>query len=285
MSEALCLQSPAKVNLRLEILKKRDDGYHEIRTVFQKISLHDTLYFSLRKRKGISITTDNPDLPVGKTNLVHRAGHAFFQRAAYRGGLDVHIHKRIPLGAGLGGGSSNAAATLKALCQLLGSDLSHREMLELGLTIGADVPFFLRDGSAIATGVGEKLEKVTLPVLWYVLIYPNFEVSTRWAYQNSELTKNRFRLKIQKFLTTPCGILSILHNDLERVVSRTFPEIELMKGMLRSSGAMGTMVTGSGPTVFGLYFEEGGVLAAYRGLRGKVRRRGWAIFKAHSLSN
>jgi len=158
-------------------------------------------------------------------------------------------------------------------------------MLELGLTIGADVPFFLREGSAIATGVGEKLEKVTLPFLWYVLIYPNFEVSTRWAYQNSELTKNRFHLKIQKFLTTPCGILSILHNDLERVVSRTFPEIELMKGMLRSSGAMGTMVTGSGPTVFGLYFEEGGVLAAHRGLRGKVRRRGWAIFKAHSLLN
>ena len=285
MSEVLRLQSPAKVNLRLEILKKRDDGYHEIRTVFQKISLHDTLYFSLKKKKGISITTNDPNLPVGKANLVHRAGQAFFQRAGYRGGLDVHIHKRIPLGAGLGGGSSNAATTLKALCQLLGLEFSNREMLELGLTIGADVPFFLGEGSAIATGIGEKLEKVKLPDLWYVLIYPNFEVSTRRAYQNFELTKNRFHLKIQKFLTTPGGISHILHNDLERVVSTTFPEIELMETMLRSSGAMGTMVTGSGPTVFGLYFEQGGVLAAYRGLRSKVRRRGWTLFKAHGLSN
>ena len=126
MRSTLQLESPAKVNLRLEILKKREDGYHEIRTVFQKISLHDTIRFSLKKEKGISITTNQSALPVGRSNLAYQAAEVILSRSSYRGGVSIHIDKKIPLGAGLGGGSSNAATTLKALNDLLGSGSFHK---------------------------------------------------------------------------------------------------------------------------------------------------------------
>ena len=163
MTNSLHLESPAKVNLRLEILKRREDGYHELRTVFQKISLHDTLYFSLKRRKGVSITADHPKLPVGKKNLVYRAVQSMLKVSGYRGGVHVEIEKRIPLGAGLGGGSSNAATSMKALNQLLEINLSEKELMGMGLEIGADVPFFFLESAAIGSGIGERLKKVKLP--------------------------------------------------------------------------------------------------------------------------
>ena len=283
MKRALTLQSPAKVNLRLEILKQREDGYHEIRTVFQKISLHDTIRFSLRKERGISLTTNQLNLPVGKSNLVYQAAETLLKQSDYRGGISVHIDKRIPLGAGLGGGSSNAATTVKALNQLLEMGLSQREMISMGIQIGADVPFFFLEKGAIATGIGERLKEIELPVLWYVLIYPNFEVSTAWAYQNSRLTKKKFRLKIQEFLTTPEGISKILVNDLEDVVSRKFSQISLMKKLLFAAGALGSLMTGSGPTVFGIFSDKGNALRAYRRVGSQVRGQGWIVVQAHSL--
>ena len=283
MKRNVKLLSHAKVNLRLEILKKREDGYHEIRTIFQKISLHDTIRFSLKKAQGISITTNEPDLPVGKSNLVYRAAQAILNNSAYRGGISIHIEKRIPLGAGLGGGSSNAATTLKALNYLLEMGLSQKEMMTMGVKIGADVPFFFLEKGAIATGIGERLKEIDLPGLWYVLIYPNFEVSTRWAYQNTRLTKEKFRYKIHKFLTTPEAISKVLMNDLEEVVSEKYPQIHVMKEVLRSQGALGSLMTGSGPTVFGIYADEKNAASAYRNIRRRVTGKGWRVMRAHSL--
>ncbi len=284
MTETLHLESPAKVNLRLEILNKRKDGYHELRTVFQKISLHDTLHFSLKKEKGISIAIDHPNLPVGKTNLVYQAAQSMLKASDYQGGVHIEIKKQIPLGAGLGGGSSNAATTLKALNQLLKRSLSKRKLMEMGLEIGADVPFFIWEGAAIGSGIGEKLKKVTLPDLQYVLIYPNFEVSTRWAYQNFVLTNQRIHFNLHKFLKTPEGISSILFNHLEEVVSRKYPQIEVMKNSLLSRGALGALMTGSGPTVFGLFQDDKSAMGAYEKIKKMVARRGWVVFKAHSMT-
>lgn len=283
MTDTLYWESPAKVNLRLEILKKREDGYHEIRTIFQKISLHDTLHFSLRQRRGVRITTDHPGLPTGKRNLVYQAVRSLLERSDYGGGVDVEIEKRIPLGAGLGGGSSNGATALAALNRLLKINLTQKELMEVGAEIGADVPFFLFEGSAIGSGVGERLRKITLPTIWYILIYPNFEVSTRWAYQNFILTKTKYHFNLHKLLKTPEGIVHLLWNDLEGVVSGEYSEIRIMKRMLASAGAMGTMMTGSGPTVFGLFFGEKQATEAYQRLKRKVRGRGWRIFQAHSI--
>jgi 4-diphosphocytidyl-2-C-methyl-D-erythritol kinase len=283
MAKALQLKSPAKVNLRLDVLKRRDDGYHEIRTIFQKISLYDTLSVSLKKEKGISITTDHPDLPVGKKNLVYRAAQVILKKSDYEGGLRIHILKKIPLGAGLGGGSSNAATILKALNQLLELHLPMKELMKMGLSIGADVPFFFLKGAAMATGIGEKLKTIELQDLWYVLINPKFQVSTRWAYQNFMLTKRHFHFNLQRLGRTPEGISRLLWNDLEGVVSKKYHEIKVMKQMLLSSGALGTLMTGSGPTVFGVFSIRKDAEKAFEKLRHKVKERGWMILMAHSL--
>src|SRR4030043_1316214 len=283
MVEKLHLESPAKVNLRLEILRKREDGYHEIRTIFQKISLHDTLHFSLKRRRGIRITADHPGLPTGERNLVYQAVRSILERSDYEGGVDVVIEKRIPLGAGLGGGSSNAATTLKAVNQLLKMNLNRKELKEAGAKIGADVPFFLFEGSAIGSGVGERLRKITLPTLWYILIYPNFEVSTRWAYQNFILTKTKYHFNLRKLLKTPEGIVRLLWNDLEGVVSGEYSEIRIMKRMLTSVGAMGAIMTGSGPTVLGIFPGEKKATKACQLLKRMVRGRGWKGIQAYGI--
>jgi 4-diphosphocytidyl-2-C-methyl-D-erythritol kinase len=284
MTNTLHLESPAKVNLRIEILKKREDGYHEIETILQKISLHDTLHFSLKKEKGVTITTDHPNLPVGKDNLAHKAVESMLKVSGYKGGVHIQIEKRIPLGAGLGGGSSNAATTLKALNQLLELRVSKKRLMEMGLEIGADVPFFFLEGAAMGSGIGERLKKIELPALWFVLIYPNFEVSTRWAYQNFVLTNQRIHFNLQKFIKTPEGISRVLLNHLEEVVSKKYPQIDIMKKILCSGGAMGTLMTGSGPTVFGIFSEEKGATEAYGRIEELVKRRGWIVFRAHSIT-
>ena len=285
MLETLHLESPAKVNLRLEILKRRKDGYHEIRTVLQKISLHDTLHFALKKEKGVFITTNHPNLPVGKDNLVYKAVQSMVKVSGYQGGVDINIQKRIPLGAGLGGGSSNTATTMKALNQLLRLNLPRKRLMEIGLGIGADVPFFFLEGAAIGSGIGEQLKKKELPALWYVLIYPNFEVPSRWAYQNFVLTNQQFHFNLHKFLKTPEGISHILFNHLEGVVSRRYPQISVMKKIFFSAGALGTLMTGSGPTVFGLFQDDKSAMGAYEKINKTVARKGWVIFKAHSISD
>jgi 4-diphosphocytidyl-2-C-methyl-D-erythritol kinase len=284
MTETFLFDSPAKVNLTLEILRKRDDGYHELRTLLEKISLHDTVGFTLKQRKGIFITTTHPTLPTGKENLVYRAARSILARSDFTGGGEIDIEKRIPLGAGLGGGSSNAATTLMALNRLLEMNLPKKELMGMGLAIGADVPFFFLEGAAIGRGIGERLKRIELPRLWYVLVYPNFEVSARWAYQNFVLTKRRFHYKIHEFLRTPRKISSILRNDLETVVSRQYPQIEVMKKNLCSAGALAALMTGSGPTVFGLFPGEGSASEAYRKVKKMVRGEGWIVLKAHSIS-
>ncbi len=284
MMRKVRLKSPAKVNLSLEILKKRQDGYHEIRTVLQKISLYDILNFSLEKEKGIFIETDHPSLPIGRDNLVYKAAESILKRIKYNGGVRIRIEKRIPIGSGLGGGSSNAASTLKALNKIFKLDMSDKALMKIGSEIGADIPFFLFDGSAIGFGIGDKLKGIEIPHLWYILIYPNFEVSTRWAYKNFLLTKNQFHLKLHTFLKNIYNIPSILRNDLEGVVSKEYPEIEIMKRALLDVGALGSSMTGSGPTVFGIFESKRDVKKALEKLNIDFKERGWTIIEAHGIN-
>jgi len=284
MAKALRLKSPAKINLRLEILGRREDGYHELRTLMQKIGLCDSLSVSLKKEKGISIAADHPDLPLGKKNLVYRAAQIMLEKSGYQGGLRIDIRKRIPLGAGLGGGSSNAAATLRALNQLLGMGMPTKHLMKMGLSIGADVPFFFLGGAAVASGIGERLKEVDLPDLWYVLLNPNFEVSTRWAYENFILTKRHFHFNLQGLVRTPQGISRLLWNDLEGVVSYKYPQIKKMKELLLSNGALGALMTGSGPTVFGVFSGRRDAESAVKNLEDEVKKRGWLLLKTCSFA-
>ena len=215
---------------------------------------------------------------------MYRAAVMVLDRSDYRGGVSIRIEKRIPIGAGLGGGSSNAATTLRALNEMLGTGLRKKEMAEMGVKIGADVPFFLTQGAAIGMGIGERLKKVDLPQFWYLLINPDFEVSTRWAYQNVILTKRRFRSNIHKFLGTSGEISHMLRNDLEEVVKASYPQINTMKEILYSAGAAGALMTGSGPTVFGVFAAEGDASEAYRKIKGRVKKEGWILFKVQGIS-
>ena len=283
MKKTVQLESHAKVNLMLRVLRRREDGYHDIKTIFQKISLHDTLWFTLKRTGGVSISSNNLNLPPGEGNLVHRAALLVLNRSDYKGGIAVRIRKKIPMGAGLGGGSSNAATTLRALNQLLRLELPRKELMSMGLKLGADVPFFLMKGSALGSGIGERLQEIQLPELWYVLINPNFEVSTALVYRKLILTKMRFHYRIQKFFRTPKEIFHLLHNDLEKVVSREHPEINEMKECLNAAGASATLMSGSGPTVFGIFLEEGGASKAYRTITKRVRGKGWRVLRAQSV--
>lgn len=281
--EKIRLRTPAKVNLRLEILGKRPDGYHEVRTLLQKIRCYDTVEVALTRRKGIFVTSDNPSLPVGRDNLAYQAVESLLKTTDYEGGVRVSIRKRIPVGAGLGGGSSNAAAALMAVSLLLGLNLTSEDLRRIGARIGADVPFFLFEGPALGTGIGDRLIKVDLPELWLVLIYPNFEVSTRWAYEHFVLTRSRFHLNIHTLAKTPQAMAEILRNDLEQVVSGRYPQIEAMKEMLCSVGALGALMSGSGPTVFGVFEDAEAVSQAFKKLRVLCLPKKWTVFKAQTI--
>ena len=192
------------------------------------------------------------------------------------------LEKRSPWEQGWGAEAA-MRLPLKALNQLLEIGIPAKELMKMGLDIGTDVPFFLSQGAAVATGIGERLKKIELPDLWYVLINPKFEVSTRWAYQNFVLTKRHFHFNLQGFVKTPEEISRLLWNDLEGVVSYKYPQIEAMKKMLLSAGALGALMTGSGPTVFGVFSGKREAEKAFKKLEYMVSTKGWIILKTHSL--
>jgi 4-diphosphocytidyl-2-C-methyl-D-erythritol kinase len=280
------LLSPAKVNLRLEVLRRRGDGYHEIRTILQRISLSDRLRISLKREKGISVITDSPSLPVDEGNLAYRAASSLLEEAEASVGVEVHIQKRIPISSGLGGGSSNAASTLMGLNRILKLNFSKGRLMEIGARIGADIPFFMLERTAMATGIGEKLEPLEIrPPIWLVLVNPGWEVSTRWAYEelNFTLTKRPIHIKLPPFFSDIGQVAHILHNDLESVTISAYPEIDGMKEELLSQGAVGSLMTGSGPTVFGLFPYNNEAESAYRKLNAKYGERRWTVYQAKCI--
>jgi 4-diphosphocytidyl-2-C-methyl-D-erythritol kinase len=280
------LLSPAKVNLRLEVLRRRTDGYHEIRTILQRISLSDTLRISLKGREGISVCADSPGLPVDEGNLAYRAAAFLLEEAKARVGIELTIQKEIPISSGLGGGSSNAASTLMGLNRILELDFPEERLMEIGARIGADVPFFILGKPALATGIGEKLQPMEIrPPIWLVLVNPGWEVSTRWAYEglNFELTKRPIHIKLPPFFNDIGQVVHILHNDLESVTIEAYPEIEGIKAELLSHGAEGSLMTGSGPTVFGMFGHKGRAKSAYQTLNAQYAERRWRVYLAKCI--
>jgi 4-diphosphocytidyl-2-C-methyl-D-erythritol kinase len=263
---SLKLLSPAKVNLRLEVLGKRDDGYHEIRTIIQRVSLYDEVELALTN-KGITLDCDSPGVPRGRANIAYRAAELFLENTGIKTGVEIFIRKRIPLAAGLGGGSSNAAAVLMGLRDLLKLRITDRELLRRSIALGADVPFFIFKGPALAEGIGEKLTKITLPArIWFLLIHPGGEISTEWAYQNVnlKLTEARNKIKIKKIYRNINGVAELLLNDLERAAIKKFPRIQEIKEKLSKLKARGVLMSGSGLTVFGLFEDEAAATRAQK---------------------
>ncbi len=246
----IVLKAPAKVNLFLLITGRREDGYHLIYTLFQKIALYDSVELAAGEQNGIVINC--PDwLDSGPGNLAYRAAEAFYNAAGLEPGVTISIDKKIPAGGGLGGGSSNAAAVLSGLNALYDSPLSRETLHRLAASIGADCPFFLLDApAAIGTGTGSDVQKIDTPRRWLVLVLPGFGVSTQWAYQNFELTTSH-----QDTIFDARAHLDTLmwRNDLEQPVLRKYPQIGEIKQQLLSLGAQAAMMSGSGSTVFGVF--------------------------------
>jgi len=278
----LTVYAPAKINLALKILRRRADGYHDIQSILQKVSLYDTLVLKRSPLQGITVTADDPSIPTDSRNLAYRAADLLLQQQKITSGIAIHIKKRIPAGAGLGGGSSNAAATLAGLNKLLRCNLPETELLRLGVQIGADVPFFIYDKpSALAEGIGEQLSPVMIQVpLWLVIIFPGFSISTKWAYENYRVLTNEGKnISIFRSFKQLNAVLHILSNDLENVVTQQYPEIQEIKHTLIQAGACGSLMSGSGSSVFGIFPDEQQAQEALTLVSTPANR----VFIAHSL--
>lgn len=260
---ALERPSPCKVNLLLNILGKRADGFHELETIMQPVSLCDTLRVE-KAAAGIAMTCSEPSLPTDSTNLVHRAAARFLETAGIGDGVRVHLEKRIPMAAGLGGGSGNAANTLLALNELFGSPLDAAKLQEISASLGSDVPFFLQNNPALASGRGEQVESLprfkTLAGVWILLIHPGFGIATAWAYK--ELAKYPDALngrpgrarELAALLTTGDARRAgdAFYNSLEAPALHKYPLLALFQEFLRENGALAALMSGSGSTTFAL---------------------------------
>lgn len=255
------LSSPCKVNLLLNILGRRADGFHELETLMHPIPLCDHITLE-PAAQDVSLTCNHPGLPTDATNLVHRAATAFLTAAGLRSGVRLHLEKRVPMAAGLGGGSGNAATTLLGLNQLFGHPLSRERLAELAAGLGSDVPFFLQQCPALCTGRGERIESLApfagLRGLYMLLIHPGFGIATAWAYR--ELARHPAALnghpgrarELANLLAQGnlSAAMGALYNSLEAPAFRKYPVLELYQEFLRSEGALGTLMSGSGSTTF-----------------------------------
>ena len=274
--------SPAKVNLYLRVLRKRRDGYHDIASLMQRISLCDEMIFRPAAR-GIRIRCPGSSLPENEENIVFRAAEAFFRRASHiSGGIDIAINKKIPVAAGLGGGSSNAATTLVTLNELFGCHYTKEDLMKIGATLGADVPFFIFERTAWAFGIGERLQVAEdIPSFSLLLVNPGFALSTKMIYKNLNLrlTNETIHYSIPRFSTVH-EVAKGLFNDLETVSIGMHPVLADIKKNLMTNAALGALMSGSGPTVFGIFEKEKQAIVAEKALAGM---NGWVVFRAASI--
>jgi len=270
--------SPCKVNLVLNILGKRADGFHELETLMHPVRVHDRLVFD-RTGATLRLTCSEPSLPTDSRNLVYRAASAFLEKTGVKDGIQLHLEKRIPLAAGLGGGSGNAATTLLGLNELFGQPLSALELHQMASSLGSDVSFFLQERPALATGRGEQVKALEpFPILHgccWILIHPGFGIATAWAYKElarfpealQGLPGRAARLADHLRNGDLAGACGELYNSLEAPALDKYPILSLYQEFLREQGALGALMSGSGSTTFALVQDvetANGILEKFR---------------------
>lgn len=261
------LGSYAKINLTLDVLDPRPDGFHNIRSVIQSIGLHDMITVTVGGDPGIRVTCDVPEIPTDERNLAHKAASVFFDHIGETPRVDIHIEKHVPVEAGLGGGSSNAAAVLKALGSAF--SVGHSALADMAAGIGSDVPFFLVGGTALVGGRGDEVEELPeIPEQWLAIVKPPFGVSTAWAYKRLDEMEERPFLSAGELIVSTERMVrcvrtsdwaclpDLLSNDLELPAVEQHPEIGEIKQQLLSLGARGALMCGSGSAVFGIFASQ-----------------------------
>ena len=260
--DKISLKALAKINLGLDVVRRREDGYHEVRMVMQTIHLFDRLNIEKTKDAGISIKTNLSFLPVNENNLIYKAGKLLMDEFNITEGVSVELDKRIPVAAGMAGGSTDAAAMLYGMNKIFDLGLSMQELKDRGVKIGADVPYCIMRGTALAENIGEELTELPAMVKCPVLIAkPQISVSTKFVYQNLKLDKNTVHPDIDNLIAKIEagdleGIAAGMGNVLETVTIPEYPIIAEIKEQMLKSGAINSMMSGSGPTVFGLFQDQ-----------------------------
>ena len=269
----ISLKALAKINLGLDVVRRREDGYHEVRMIMQTIQLYDRLDIKRTQEPGIQIQTNLSFLPVNENNLIYKAAKLLMDEFSITDGVSVKLDKRIPVAAGMAGGSTDAAAMLIGVNRLFSLGLTKRQLMERGVQIGADVPYCIMRGTALAEGIGEALSPLPPMVKCPVLIAkPSISVSTKFVYQNLKLDDTTIHPDIDRLIDDIKAknlhdIAAHMGNVLETVTIPNYPVTDEIKKHMLSNGALGAMMSGSGPTVFGLFDNEDTAKKAYKAMR------------------
>ena len=277
--ESIRLKSRAKINLGLDVLRKREDGYHDVRMVMQTIGIYDRLILTKIPEEDIRIKSNLFFLPVNENNLIYKAAKLLKDSFGFAGGVEIDLNKFIPVSAGLAGGSTDAASTLFGINRLFDLGLSTKDLMELGVSIGADVPYCVMRGTALAEGIGEKLTALPpLPRCWILIAKPPINVSTKLVYESLDMNGVDRHPDIDGLIDAIKrqdinGVCSLMGNVLENVTVPLYPVIESIKNDMMDNGAINAMMSGSGPTVFGIFPDEETTLKCQAFLKNKGEAR------------
>lgn len=262
------IKAYAKINLGLDVIGRLENGYHEVKMVMQTVGIYDVLDFQ-RTEGGIVITTDSGELPTGEGNLIYKAAKLMIEKYGIKEGVKIHLEKHIPIAAGMAGGSTDAAATLKGMNRLFDLGCTLKDLMELGVQIGADVPYCVMGGTALAEGIGEKLTPLAPAPDCYVLVAkPDINVSTKYVYEHLDAQEIVKHPDIDGMIEAIAeeslqGILDRMENVLETVTVSAYPVIRTIKERMKELGAINSLMSGSGPTVFGIFVEKDMARRAY----------------------
>jgi len=257
--DSIWINAPAKINIGLDVLRRREDGYHEVKMIMQSIRLFDRLTLTKSDTPGIRLTTNLRFLPVNEDNLVYKSAKLLMDEFHIEGGLDIQLDKRIPVAAGMAGGSTDAASCMLAINDLYELGLSKQQLMKRGVTLGADIPYCILKGTALSEGIGEKLSTIPRTPDCYILIAkPGIHVSTKFVYSNLVLDENTEHPDIDRMIEAMKNrdlydLCDHLGNVLETVTIPAHPEIAKIKKCMLENGALGSLMSGSGPTVFGIF--------------------------------
>lgn len=253
------INAPAKINIGLDVLRRREDGYHEVKMIMQSIRLFDRLTLTKSDKPGIRLSTNLRFLPVNEDNLVYRSARMLMDEFHLDGGLDIQLDKRIPVAAGMAGGSTDAASCMLAINDLYELGLSKSQLMKRGVRLGADIPYCVLKGTALSEGIGEKISTIPkMPDCYILIAKPGIHVSTKFVYTNLVLDENTVHPDIDRMIAAMrnrdlADLCEHLGNVLETVTIPAHPEIAAIKKCMMDNGAMGSLMSGSGPTVFGIY--------------------------------